>query len=105
MIQAQITELADDIRENPDRFLKALEDNPELGRRMLYFLNLALPIIADAPISMANAEIFDNLLSFTKELLETQAEKILEQAENDRMQAGVERRENYSEMVTREIFK
>ena len=72
---------------------------------MLYFLNLALPIIADAPISMANAEIFDNLLSFTKELLETQAEKILEQAENDRLQAGVERREDYNEMVRGEIFK
>ena len=105
MIQAQIKELAKDIRDNPDRFQTAMEDNPELARGMLFFLNLALPIIASTPINMENAEVFDNLLSAVKKLLLTQAGKILEQAENDRMQERVEHRDSYNEMVKREVFR
>ena len=105
MIQAQIEELAKEIRQNPDRWLKACEDNPDLAKTQFYWLGLAMPIIANTMVTMANAEIFDNLQFSVDELLNTQAEKILEQAENDRMQAGIERREDYNEMVKREIFK
>ena len=105
MTQAQIKELADDIRENPDKWLKAMEDNQERAKTMLYYLGLAMPIIAKTMATMENAEVFDSLTFTVDDLMEIQAKKILEQAENDRMQEMVEHRDSYSEMVKREIFK
>ena len=104
MIQAQIETAAKEIRQNPDKWLKACEDNPDLAKAQFYWLGLAMPLIVNTVVTVENAAVFDNLDWVVNELLYTQAEKILERAENDRMQAGVERREDYNEMVKREIF-
>ena len=105
MIQAQIETVAKEICQNPDRWLKACEDNPDLAKAQFYWLGLAMPLIANTMVTVENAAVFDNLDWTVNELLYTQAEKILEQAENDRMQAGAERRKDYNEMVRGEVFK